>query len=430
MSRAPLVRRAPRLLAALLALAACTDQGRSPVGVDLLPEGVLGGPLELVTVREFARAVDYEVFPAERGFQPRLFTALDWPMAPGFESRALMRFDLTELDSLPAGSTLLEGAVHLTYGPVPPTDVTLTLHRVTSEWEQGAATWTQRLLGVPWQTAGGDFDPAPLATFTLAGAPAGDDSLGLIDSVAVPIPIELVEDWLSGALPNFGLVVVQQTPGERVPFAAREGVLGGTNPLGPSLELVVQLAGGGPLPGAGRILASEDTHLPFDAGGFLSPELLVTGAEPIHRVVVVPDLSAVPPGATVARAQLIFSVDEVRLPADSLQIVAIMVLGEFRGEKTVFGPLNNQFILGVATFETDSLPVDSIVFESLTLTRRVRDWLRNPETNLGIGLLVLEAEQAFGGVSLFGPDASPALRPRLRLVVVPPAVPADAEAGP
>lgn len=429
MTRIPRVRRAPRLLAALLALAACTDQSRSPIGVELLPEGILGGPLEVVTVREFSRAVDYPLFPAERGFQPRLFTALEWPAAPGFESRALMRFDLTELDSLDPGSTLLEGAVRLTYGPVPRSDVTLTLHRVTSEWDQVGATWTQRQLGVPWQTPGGDFDPDPLATVTLAGAPAGDDSLGLIDSVAVPIPIELVEDWLSGAVPNFGLALVQQTPGERVPFSAREGALGGTNPLGPTLELVVQLEGGGPLPGAGRILAAEDTFLPFDAGAFLSPELLVTGAEPIHRVVIVPDLAAVPPGATVARAQLIFSVDETRLAADSLQIVATTVLSEFRGEKTVFGPLSNQFILGVATLETDSLPVDSIVFESLALTRRVRDWLREPETNLGIGLLVVEAEQAFGGVSLFGPDAAPALRPRLRLVVVPAAVPADAEAG-
>ena len=58
-----------RRLVVLIGLwaAACTGDGGSPVGDDLLPGGVLGGDLEIVTVSEFELAEDVSIFPADRG---------------------------------------------------------------------------------------------------------------------------------------------------------------------------------------------------------------------------------------------------------------------------------------------------------------------------------------------------------------------------
>lgn len=402
-----------RILAVLafvgtLATGACTDQSGSPAGIEILPGGILEQGLSVVIVDEFLRAADFAIFPSSRAFFRGLTTAKEWPEAPGFESRAPFRFEIGTLDSLPDGTLFVESKVHLAYS-TPEEPVELTLHRVTSAWEEEAATWFRRDFGEPWETAGGDFAAEPVARFTI-----GPDQP---DSLEVPVPNELVAGWDAGEIPNHGLILVQQTPGERVSFVSGEAASG----LGPQLRLGVLLPALIDTLALEGIRAEDDTFLVIDRS---PPEdegqLLVTGAEPPHRTFLRPSLDQVPTGSSVASARLVLTVASRRVPADSFPVVVVGAVSDFLGEKTVFSsPTLGQSL--DFRFVGDSVqPGDTLIFQSSRLTQLLRVWIRDPESNRGIGVLASEEEFRFGGVGFFGPDAPPEVRPRFRLLVLPP----------
>jgi hypothetical protein len=66
---------------------------------------------------------------------------------------------------------------------------------------------------------------------------------------------------------------------------------------------------------------------------------------------------------------------------------------------------------------------DTLSFESPSLTRLVREWIRDPDSRLGIALTLLDERSAFGGVRFFGPGAPADVRPRLHLLYIPPSDP-------
>lgn len=402
-------------IAAALAVAGCVEDGPSPVGVELLPGGILAGGVQSLALTDFARAQDYSVFPSDRADSDRLITAHQWPGDPGFESRALFRFSFEAIDSLPAAAMVVEAQLRLSYSPSPEGPVSFTVHRVTSAWSEEAATWERRLLGASWSTPGGDFDPEPVAEFTIGT----EDS----DSVRVDFPLDLIAAWRAGDLENHGLVLVQQTPGASLDFASR-GVVG-TNRNGPLLDLELEVPG--PV-GAATILADEDVFIVEDEAALAADGgLIVSGAEPVRRIFLDPAVDAIPPGVTVASARLVMTIDEVRVPGDTLTIVARAALSEFVGEKTVLGAVTTAAVLGAAVLPPEALPGDTLSFESASLTRLVRDWIQDPETRLGFALTLVDERSAFGGVRFFGPEADPAVRPRIRLLYIPPSDPGLAE---
>jgi hypothetical protein len=259
----------------LVVALACTDISRSPVGEELLPLGVLEGELEIVVVTDWDLAVDYPIFPSDRAEADRLISAFDWSEAPGFESRPIFRFSLATLDLLPAETVFLSANLKLVFAPVPTVPVSFQLHRVTSEWDETAADWDRRDLGLDWTTPGGDVDPDPVAEFTI---PAGEvDS----DSISVPLPPSLIEDWLSGVVANEGLLLVQQTAGSTVQFVSRG--LGGNNLNGPRLEIETRLGEPGSPEQLSVTLAVEDTFLPVDRDPFEAGGLTVGAGEPNCR---------------------------------------------------------------------------------------------------------------------------------------------------
>ena len=402
--------RALALGSALLA-AACSEDGASPVGVELLPGGILAGGVQSLALSEFARALDYEIFPSDRADSERLVTALDWPDEPGFVSRALFRFSFDAIDSLPVDVEVVEARLRLAYSPAPASAVTFTVHRVTSEWDEEAATWERRVLGASWSQPGGDFDPEPVAEITIGPEQP--------DSVRVDFPLELIADWRSGAVENHGLILVQQTPGEMVAFASRG--LEGTNRNGPLLD--VELAFPAPS-AAATILAIEDVFIVEDEAPLASDGgLVVGGAEPVRRIFLDPEIDAIPDGVTIAAARLVLTVDEARVPGDTLTIVARQVLSEFVGEKTVLSSVTPATVLGAAIVPPGAVSGDTLSFESPSLTRLVRAWIRDPESRLGIAITVLDERSVCGGVRFFGPGAPADLRPRIRLLYIPPSDP-------
>ena len=399
------------ILGFALVAGACAEEGASPVGVELLPGGILAGGIQSLALDEFSRALDYAIFPSDRAEADRLVTAHAWPADPGFESRALFRFSFEAFDSLAVEVAVVEAQLRLAYSPTPAEPVTFTLHRVTSEWSEEAATWERRLLGAGWAAPGGDFDPQPLIELTF-----GPDQA---DSVRVDFPLELIEDWRSGAIANHGVILVQQTPGVAVEFASRG--LGGTNRNGPLLD--VELALVGPT-SAATILAIEDVFIVVDEAALESDGgLVLSGAEPVRRVFLDPAVEEIPDGVTIAAARLVLTIEEARVPGDTLTVVARPALSEFVGEKTLLGSVTPAAVLGAAVIPPDAAPGDTLSFESPALTRLLRDWVMDPDSRLGLALTLVDERSAFGGVRFFGPGAAADVRPRIRVLYIPPSDP-------
>ncbi len=152
--------------------------------------------------------------------------------------RILVRFDLS---SVPPG-TPIESAVLSLYhvrntdaGDDRPQEVNV--YRVTSPWTEGTgdnpypepgyapdgATWTLAGPGIPWKTAGGDFDPARQASAT---APPFSNP----DWVSWDVT-GLVGEWMNGGAPNHGLML-RAGGGEWLEhrFASRNAAVPGQRP--------------------------------------------------------------------------------------------------------------------------------------------------------------------------------------------------------
>lgn len=103
----------------------------------------------------------------------------------GSEGRMLFKLDLTSSDGLtsgaaiPANATITDAKLRLVCSSAVGGGVTCNVHRVTETWVEGTGTsntpdttngvsWTRRgNSGVNWETAGGDYEPTPIASFTL-----------------------------------------------------------------------------------------------------------------------------------------------------------------------------------------------------------------------------------------------------------------------
>ena len=151
----------------------------------------------------------------------------------GNSRRALFSFDLS---SIPAGAVITDVSLELTITRSRSSNTPYTLHRVTTDWGEGAslatgqgglgataqapdATWQDAMLGtVTWNTAGGDFDAASSSTTQISSN----------DVVATFTGTDLVQDiqnWVDGVNSNFGWILIGDESGSRNAsrFDSREG---------------------------------------------------------------------------------------------------------------------------------------------------------------------------------------------------------------
>lgn len=397
------------VLTGALATGACTGTEKGPVGADILPGGILDGGLRSIVVDDLARATDYRIFPSARAFGDRMIVAHGWPAEPGVESRALMLFDLS-VAAIPAEEAVLAAEIQVTLVETPEAPVTVAVHRVTSAWESEAASWTRRTFGSDWETPGGDFDPVPAARFEI------DPDAG--EELRFEIPPDLVEGWRSGEFENHGVILVQETVGARFSVDTREGA-----PVGPLLRLTIGEPGAEGGTAAPPVPTIEDTFVSRDEAGLFDENggLLVTSGGPIHRTFLEFSLDEIPSSTTVASAKLVMTVVRTRVPEDTFSVVPLEAQSGFLGEKTVLSPPNPTTFLGIVSIHEGVEPGDEVEFSATRLSGVVQLWVRNPETNMGIALLVVGEELEFGGVEFHGPDAPEGLRPRLEILALPPA---------
>lgn len=137
------------------------------------------------------------------------------PQGNAYRRRALVQFDLS---TLPAGATITGATLRIqitrAFGGAYDFDV----RRMLASWGEGNSnsgtqgtgapaqagdvTWNYRFFGDPssaWNTPGGDFDPAILATTPLAGGGSYSFSGSALASC--------VQGWLNGTVENDGWVI-------------------------------------------------------------------------------------------------------------------------------------------------------------------------------------------------------------------------------
>lgn len=129
---------------------------------------------------------------------------------------ALMAFDLSPLPH----TAIVDGA-RLEFQTAPPPAVApdrfAIIAPILEPWDPATATWRERAPDTPWQSAGcgpGSCaeDPWGRASIELSGV-----------TVAVPLGLHL-QDWVSGAEPNFGLAV--HADGNRATLLSADGSAG------------------------------------------------------------------------------------------------------------------------------------------------------------------------------------------------------------
>ena len=116
-------------------------------------------------------------------------------------NRVLLRFDLNDI---PTGATVT-AATMSTWKIASNAATTVSAYRVTRDWVEGTAgcfngaTWYTAANGVNWTAQGGDYDPALVASRTVAAGEGPSWHNYDVKSV--------VQQWVSGAKPNLGLLL-------------------------------------------------------------------------------------------------------------------------------------------------------------------------------------------------------------------------------
>src|SRR3989475_2506566 len=102
-------------------------------------------------------------------------------LTSGIWTRSILQFPAL---SLPANATIVSARLELYYSVViNDTPMDISVHRVTNSWTEFGSTWDSRDGITPWDGAGGDFDPAVVATVAGVNNVTGWDGLNATEPV-------------------------------------------------------------------------------------------------------------------------------------------------------------------------------------------------------------------------------------------------------
>ena len=116
-------------------------------------------------------------------------------------TRSLLRFDIA---SIPMGAKIIQASMSLQRQSGSAPDEPISAHRITNDWSENSVTWNWRKTGRNWNTGGGDYDNTAIAT-TLVGGSGNQRFNWDITS--------LVQDWVNGSFPNYGVILVAGVAG-------------------------------------------------------------------------------------------------------------------------------------------------------------------------------------------------------------------------
>ena len=107
------------------------------------------------------------------------------------------------MDAIPAAATILEATLSLHRQSGSGADQPVSAHRITNSWSEDSVSWNRRESGTNWDTAGGDFDNIAVATTPVG--PANERYEWNITP--------LVQGWVDGSYPNYGVALVAAIAG-------------------------------------------------------------------------------------------------------------------------------------------------------------------------------------------------------------------------
>ena len=113
----------------------------------------------------------------------------------GQAARAIVQFDLSSFPNI--GVKQADMSLTVTAGGNK--NGSYEAHRVTSLWTESAVTWTNRVAGTPWTTAGGDYSATITSAVSINAGATGTFTWGLTTDV---------QSWYSGTQ-NFGHVLLE-----------------------------------------------------------------------------------------------------------------------------------------------------------------------------------------------------------------------------
>ncbi|WP_107852715.1 DNRLRE domain-containing protein [Oceanimonas marisflavi] len=112
------------------------------------------------------------------------------------QKRGLLRFDLS---AIPPASLITSATLEMNLEGIGSGDTAaIDLHRVTRDWHQSQASWSQALNTTNWTSPGGDIDPTAITSAVIepAGGPVQWDITALAG------------DWVAGNLDNHGVMLL------------------------------------------------------------------------------------------------------------------------------------------------------------------------------------------------------------------------------
>lgn len=134
----------------------------------------------------------------------------------GASNRGLVKFNLS---SIPADSTVTSATLYLNEKHKKSGQTTY-IYRVTSNWNENTVTW------LSWSLLGGDFDSG-ISYFTFL--PDQQDCMLTMDITS------LVQAWVNGTYPNYGLMLYSTGPNQAISYYSKED---GTASRHPKLDII------------------------------------------------------------------------------------------------------------------------------------------------------------------------------------------------
>ena len=165
------------------------------------------------------------------GVGPHVYAGLTGAAGGDTLRRALLRFDLS---AIPSGATLSSASVSLTITKQVSQDFTFNLHKVTSDWGEGAsnanepggtganaqnndATWQHRFYSATnWTTPGGDF-----AATASASRPVGNSLSDPVQTWTGGTLLTDVQSWITTPSTNFGWLLRGDATTETTTYTAQ-----------------------------------------------------------------------------------------------------------------------------------------------------------------------------------------------------------------
>lgn len=135
----------------------------------------------------------------------------------GKSTQSLLRFNLS---SIPAGYSITSAKLELYVNNAAVDSTTVSIHRVTKDWGEANANWTEANPGNAWTSSGGDFD-STIITSGVTSASIGWSSWDITS---------LVSNWVNNVSPNYGLMLRTTETGKSTQFSSTDAGLPANRP--------------------------------------------------------------------------------------------------------------------------------------------------------------------------------------------------------